>query len=613
MALALRVDPERLLSELPRFFQSFGEGLTECTQNAFRAGAKNLVIRLDRDARTLRLEDDGSGADDPEALLTAGMTGWQDTLVEPAGLGLFALLGLSKSATIESRSKSGRHWRFTLTEAAFRGEPIAFEELPPVAGTGLTIEAILKESADLRLNLTDPESTFRQLYPMTVTLTTIEGGNERTETVPPLDLGNVYLDTPVGRLYRGRRNINPYRHGPLLRLITEHRVLSLHDAGHELTKILDQLEPTQSLARLLNATLYLVVDKDCGLVPKLPDRREPIVDQAYHKAIATLGIFLARTFDAEGVKGRLERLNLPKTLTRDYLYDAKNTNTVTKAAALHPIFVERTGIDVARHILRLLYRHCRWDLYEAMQVSVSGDDIEVEFEHESILAREALVVRDPEVAAVLNRNGIPARSAQTGEVVTIEVLDAKVTTANANLPVQMGVARAIEARGSDGRCIAPLERVAATDLGDIRVDGEDGDAYGYYIVKGSVEDGLKALKSAADFIGVATFSLRMEGDLWPYLDSTMDYDLDETTLLHDAVEQYTTEVMPQAAQAEKRYHTAYEVKEALLGLKAAAAGLRRRAEAATSDHPELDPSGLIALVDSIDATDFDCDRWKPAE
>ncbi|HEY8414556.1 MAG TPA: ATP-binding protein, partial [Thermaerobacter sp.] len=175
--LRLGVD-ERLLRELPRMFESFQDAVAELIQNAHRAGARRVDITVDHDRREVEVRDDGPGAPDPEPLLRAGLSGWGERVVEPAGLGLFALLGLAEHVVIESRCAGGKGWRVEITPAAFDGAEVPKEPIRAAGQpTGLTIRARLGERADLWLQTQAVDGvTFRHLFPVHVTLTEIRGG-----------------------------------------------------------------------------------------------------------------------------------------------------------------------------------------------------------------------------------------------------------------------------------------------------------------------------------------------------------------------------------------------------------------------------------------------------
>src|SRR5687767_5089891 len=70
---------DRLIGELPRFFGGRLPAFRELFQNAFRAGAKRVNITLE--GQVLVVEDDGAGCPDPQLLLAAGTTGWDESKV----------------------------------------------------------------------------------------------------------------------------------------------------------------------------------------------------------------------------------------------------------------------------------------------------------------------------------------------------------------------------------------------------------------------------------------------------------------------------------------------------------------------------------------------------
>lgn len=110
--------------------------LTELTQNVYRAGGSRMVICVNYDARELIVHDDGPGVSDPATLFTAGQSGWDDTVTDPAGLGFFALLGMATEVTITSHTQE-RSWTATVTETCFDGAPIDSIDIAPDGGTGL--------------------------------------------------------------------------------------------------------------------------------------------------------------------------------------------------------------------------------------------------------------------------------------------------------------------------------------------------------------------------------------------------------------------------------------------------------------------------------------------
>jgi hypothetical protein len=129
------------LSKVGRLFNaSLTDCLNELLQNARRAGATTVTIRLSDD-RLLTVEDDGTGIAQPQTLLTLGESDWSEAtkLQEaPAGMGVFSLA--NRSVTIRSHD-----WQVHLTPAHFAGEAVAtVESCEMISGTRLSF--ILKET-----------------------------------------------------------------------------------------------------------------------------------------------------------------------------------------------------------------------------------------------------------------------------------------------------------------------------------------------------------------------------------------------------------------------------------------------------------------------------------
>src|SRR5690606_29565440 len=100
----------------------------------------------------------------------------------PAGLGLFALMGLAEHMTIESTSRdTGMTWRVTIDEDCFQGKPVAYEETPAVGAPGVTVVASLKPEADLSLHVPG----FRHFFPLDVYLTLRSGETVKTFHLTP--------------------------------------------------------------------------------------------------------------------------------------------------------------------------------------------------------------------------------------------------------------------------------------------------------------------------------------------------------------------------------------------------------------------------------------------
>ncbi len=139
--------------EIARAFQveSPHEMIAELLDNARRADATRITVRINETNGTVEVEDDGHGIDDPAVLLSYGRNDWRDGAVKdrelPAGMG-FAMLSGQK---VQVRSKpapglghpSFKEWKTTLEPDHFEGRKTAWIEMTadtegPV-GTTITI------------------------------------------------------------------------------------------------------------------------------------------------------------------------------------------------------------------------------------------------------------------------------------------------------------------------------------------------------------------------------------------------------------------------------------------------------------------------------------------
>ncbi|MCY4120922.1 MAG: hypothetical protein OXG72_08390 [Acidobacteria bacterium] len=129
------------IQKTTRFFDaSVEEAIGELLQNARRAGAATVEVRTEEDQ--VELVDNGSGVEDPAALLAFGRSNWKGEVAseDPAGMELYALARYRP--TICSRTAGGAGWRVGLTEEHFRGERAApvvpDQSAPQPSGTRIT-------------------------------------------------------------------------------------------------------------------------------------------------------------------------------------------------------------------------------------------------------------------------------------------------------------------------------------------------------------------------------------------------------------------------------------------------------------------------------------------
>ncbi len=98
------INEDRLFKKLPYFFDKLSNVFIELAQNASRADASLLDIRL-RD-NVLTAWDDGEGCDCPEAIFILAESDWNsavESAQNPAGWGLFFLLCISTEVTFQSK------------------------------------------------------------------------------------------------------------------------------------------------------------------------------------------------------------------------------------------------------------------------------------------------------------------------------------------------------------------------------------------------------------------------------------------------------------------------------------------------------------------------------
>lgn len=149
MALPATITPQvgaSLITRVTRLFNgTIHDVLNELLQNSRRAGASAVALDLEGpdDAPILVVTDDGSGIDDPAALLTLGYSGWDDAVAhreDPAGIGMFSLAG--RHVEIRSWSRSaGRGWMVEIPEQGWQSaEPLTIQPCATTSGTQVRID-----------------------------------------------------------------------------------------------------------------------------------------------------------------------------------------------------------------------------------------------------------------------------------------------------------------------------------------------------------------------------------------------------------------------------------------------------------------------------------------
>ncbi len=401
----LAVNERRLLAEFPAFFHSFPEMLTELCQNCWRSGGSRMAITVNHDTHELIVHDDGPGVTDPAALFTAGQSGWGESVVAPAGLGFFALLGMAEQVTITSHTEAGS-WTATVTEASFEGEPIETEPADPAPTTGLSLHAVLKPSVAIPHNVGASDWSryryapgFRQFYPITVTLTEIKGQDETARELPVPPIPGWSLTTPVGRIVGDvpRTSPNHTRHDIALHWIWEHRLLTHTESSRALLDAMDALPDGPFVVQgLLGADLVVWIDTATQAIrPKLPDRREVIEDIGYEETVQQLAEALVQAANVDAIRAQLAALDLPDTIER-----VTAVEPVLATVTLPPNFRWHP-----EHLLELAgYHRCRYTDFSRLAIYID-DGWTCAREEQSVWSKTALAVPDASVADALCQEG----------------------------------------------------------------------------------------------------------------------------------------------------------------------------------------------------------------
>jgi len=227
----------------------------EIIQNALRAGAKTIRVSYDA-VHTLVVEDDGQGFDDIQSLLTIGVSGWGDDVVEPAGVGIFAAPAFAEEVTIQSGTR-----KLVLTDTLFEDGKVEERTMKKaISGTRVVVKGIKLDPncVDKLRGYVDVEFYFNG------------------ELVPdPLE-NEDFIDSPYGKLFlkhHSDTSAKAWHYSQTARVIWE---------GFPLD------------ARCISLPGIWVVDTRAvpgELRPQLPHRDKLIQNEAYHKTIKEIKEF----------------------------------------------------------------------------------------------------------------------------------------------------------------------------------------------------------------------------------------------------------------------------------------------------------------------------------
>ena len=437
--MALDVNASQLLAHLPQFFRSLESALSEQLQNASRAGASAITITLARtpadDAWMLTLEDNGPGVADPRDLFVAGQSGWDNpAITDPAGLGFFALLGLSQSCTITSRLADGSGWTATLTADVFAGSSFAVQSLPMTTTSdgllppsGLTLVSVLKPEAhvDPLLSFDDwtkDSPAWRHAYPLTVTVhrprrdrRDLTQVTAVTEVIPScleaLETQGIALSTPAGTLYGSHSTLFSRE----FLVVWEHHLIkaSREDLIHALST--RHRDSGQAVAAALPRALVWILPAHTAVRPQLPERSVLIANAAWHDALQDLADALMQAFAPDSVHQAIAAISStlpavvvdfphfhhPPTLALPHTADL--VESLRHAVPLHPFFTLRQA------------QWMRWAGYRSIRLpdpfDTSGDwrndndSAGYEGAQQTLWMRGVPVTRHQAVADALNWHG----------------------------------------------------------------------------------------------------------------------------------------------------------------------------------------------------------------
>lgn len=287
-----------ILPELPRFFGGFRSALGEVFQNAYRAGAKVVLVNYSETLHTLIISDDGPGCD-PEKLLTAGEKGWTSPeIVDPAGVGAFSLLRPEYIDRVVYESSGRWNWRMELDAQSLLGAPIEVVNLDPPPGgkTGLTITLTLNEKQKVTR---DDIRHAKGFYPFEVLWMDEQGSVEKIERIETWPSVQLALDIPgIGKVELTYQIKDTYESTE--RTVVWQCIPIESKAFKEaLGEAVSSHPHTDVLQALLPRRMRLFVDTNAGIRAKLPDRNEIIKDQHLDAAARAIVDALFQICDKE--------------------------------------------------------------------------------------------------------------------------------------------------------------------------------------------------------------------------------------------------------------------------------------------------------------------------
>ena len=381
-----------LIEELPRMFGGMESILKELFQNSFRCGTTTLVeIEWDPDTHVLVFRDNGTGIAGPQALVTAGSTGWDEQhVIDPAGLGVFSLLNDQICGQVEiiSRSKDS-HWRMFLSPDSLRTKAAQYEDLALAKNTGLELTITLLPGVAVRKDMVE---VARALYPYMVIW---KSGNEKPVELLPIDhiKSAINLETEVGQIMWQPRARGVSSH----QVVWEFCPIESLVFSNALLKAADNHCFTRLALAIAGGHCQWHIDPASKVRPRLPDRSELIDDSNLEKAASAILDALVNEVtilfnDASDswpslIKPRMFRSDLSETLgDNDWLVSGSLTEPLMEMGGWKIVEAEDPGNLVLWHV-------------EDYGFESTGDNI-------VLYDKNALEMSDPSVVYTLVNRGV---------------------------------------------------------------------------------------------------------------------------------------------------------------------------------------------------------------
>lgn len=371
----------RLLPEVPRFFGGLTAAIGEVFQNAYRSGATSVATSYDPEQRVLHIVDNGPGIADPQLLFTAGATGWDASdIIEPAGIGAFALLRRDQVRSLRYQSRGAGNWWMDVTPEILDGAPAVLHwEENGDSPSGISLDISLSgEAPDVTSEMIQKARAF---YPLSVTF--------QGELVHPDAEGCPWMacETPVG-LVEWSPRISSRESA---KAVWEHRPIasmSLMNGLNDAAAISEYPQLARQFVDPQCGQYRWHILPECGVRPKLPDRNELLDDAALTEACRTIITSLVDYV-----------LHTAKQASADWPYRIG----LHQLQDLLPDAIGPFAPHFGDKLLPVLGWHkVRFPSLDGLSLLDLGDTLDIECDYITYYDRTALVVGSKSLALTLN-------------------------------------------------------------------------------------------------------------------------------------------------------------------------------------------------------------------